>query len=160
MSFETARDHLAGFGLADRIKVDKVPTATVMQAAEALGVAPALIAKTLAFKGVEPGSAILIVAAGDARVHNGSFKAKFGIKASMLDPESTIELTGHAIGGVCPFANPEGTPVYLDESLRRFEVVYPACGSSDSSVRLTLGELETASLAKGWVNVTKIPEAG
>lgn len=158
MSFETARDHLASLGLADRIKIDDVPTATVQQAAAALGVGPELIAKTLAFKGVEPGTGILIVAAGDARVNNGSFKAQFGIKASMLDPESTIALTGHAIGGVCPFANPEGTPVYLDESLRRFEVVYPACGSSDSSVRLTLAELETASLAKGWVNVTKIPE--
>lgn len=158
MSFESARTHLEQLSLADRISVTEKVTHTVAQAAAAFGVAEQHIAKTLAFRGTEPGIGFLVVAAGDARISNSAFKQRFGVKASMLDPESVVLVTGHEIGGVCPFANPEGTEVYLDESLKRFETVYPACGSANSSVRLSLAELERASGAKEWVHVTNIPD--
>ena len=157
MSIEIARSHLLQFGLADRIREFTVSSATVALAAEALGCEPAHIAKSLTFHGAE--SPILVVAAGDAKVDNAKFKATFGLKAKMLAAEEVEVLIGHAVGGVCPFGVKEGVLVYLDESLRRFPVVYPAAGNAMSAVELSLPELERASLALGWVDVTKLPEA-
>ena len=153
MSIERARAHLKKHGLDDRIKEFEVSSATVALAAQALGCAPELIAKTLSFESGE--SAILILAAGDARIDNAKFKARFGMKAKMLAAEKVEPLIGHGIGGVCPFGVNEGIPVYLDESLRRFEYVYPAAGTSASAVYLSLEELERASESLGWVDVTK-----
>ena len=153
MSIERARAHLARHGLDDRIKEFEVSSATVALAAQALGCAPELIAKTLSFESGE--SAILILAAGDARIDNAKFKARFGMKAKMLAAEKVEPLIGHGIGGVCPFGVNEGIPVYLDESLKRFEYVYPAAGTSASAVYLSLEELERASESLGWVDVTK-----
>ena len=153
MSIERARAHLKKHGLEDRIKEFEVSSATVALAAQALGCAPELIAKTLSFEAGD--SAILILAAGDARIDNAKFKAQFGMKPKMLAAEKVEPLIGHGIGGVCPFGVNEGVPVYLDESLRRFDYVYPAAGTSASAVYLTLPELERASEYIGWVNVTK-----
>ena len=153
MSIERARAHLKKHGLDDRIKEFEVSSATVALAAQALGCAPELIAKTLSFEAGD--SAILILAAGDARIDNAKFKARFGMKAKMLGADKVEPLIGHGIGGVCPFGVNEGIPVYLDESLRRFEHVYPAAGTSSSAVYLSLEELERASEALGWVDVTK-----
>lgn len=153
MSIERARAHLKKHGLEDRIKEFEVSSATVALAAQALGCAPELIAKTLSFEAGD--SAILILAAGDARIDNAKFKARFGMKAKMLGADKVEPLIGHGIGGVCPFGVNEGIPVYLDESLRRFEHVYPAAGTSSSAVYLSLEELERASEALGWVDVTK-----
>ena len=149
---DDVRRYLEAFGWADRVQEFDVSSATVELAAKALQCEPRRIAKTLSFKG-EP--ALLVVAAGDARIDNRKFKAAFGMKAKMLSPEEVERFTGHRIGGVCPFALPEGTAVYLDASLRRFESVYPACGSANSAIRLTLKELERASRALGWVDVCK-----
>lgn len=153
MSMERARVHLAKYGLEDRIRELTESSATVALAAQALGCEPARIAKTLSFEDGE--SAILILAAGDARIDNAKFKHRFGMKAKMLGAERVEPLIGHAVGGVCPFGVNEGVPVYLDESLRRFDIVYPAAGTSASAVQLTLPELERASEAQGWVDVTK-----
>lgn len=153
MSIEKVRAYFAAVGLADRIQEFEVSSATVALAAEALHCEPARIAKTLSF--ICGDSAILIVAAGDARVDNPRFKAEFGIKARMLAPEDAVRLIGHAVGGVCPFAVNEGVPVYLDESLRRFDVVYPAAGSSNSGIGLTIPELEEHSRCARWVDVCK-----
>ena len=153
MSIERARAHLAKYGLEDRIRELTVSSATVALAAEALGCEPARIAKTLSFENGE--GAILILAAGDARIDNAKFKHRFGMKAHMLSAERVEPLIGHGVGGVCPFGVSEGIPVYLDESLRRFDVVYPAAGTAASAVYLTLSELERASEADGWVDVTK-----
>lgn len=153
MSMERARAHLAKYGLEDRIRELTESSATVALAAQALGCEPARIAKTLSFEDGE--SAILILAAGDARIDNAKFKHRFGMKAKMLGAERVEPLIGHAVGGVCPFGVNEGVPVYLDESLRRFDIVYPAAGTSASAVQLTLPELERASEAQGWVDVTK-----
>ena len=153
MSIEKVRAYFASFGMAERFQEFEVSSATVALAAEALHCEPARIAKTLSFVSGE--GAILIVAAGDAKVDNPKFKAQFGMKAKMLTPEDAVRLIGHAVGGVCPFAVNEGVPVYLDESLRRFDYVYPAAGTSASAVYLTLPELERASEYIGWVNVTK-----
>lgn len=153
MAFERAKEHLKQFGLEDRVMVFDTSSATVELAAEAVGCEPARIAKTLSFK-VEDGC-ILIVAAGDARIDNKKYKAQFHTKAKMLAFEEVEELTGHAVGGVCPFGVKEGVTVYLDESLRRFETVYPACGSSNSAAGLNLPELERASGCKAWVDVCK-----
>lgn len=155
MSFESARAHLATFGLDSDVVVSQASTHTVAEAAAAFGVEEARIAKTLAFRGVEPGTSILVVTAGDTRTHNAAFKERFGIKASMLKPEEVEPLTGHPVGGVCPFANPDVATVWLDESLRRFETVFPACGSANSSIELTPAALETVSGAAGWVSVTR-----
>lgn len=157
MSIEKVREYLKQFNREnDIIELDQ-SSATVQLAAEALGVEPERIAKTLSFKTSD--SAILVVAAGDARIDNKKFKSQFGVKAKMLSPEEVIEFTGHAIGGVCPFAitNPD-VKIYLDDSLKRFNTVYPACGSGNSAIKLTLPELENLSRASGWVDVTKIPE--
>ena len=153
MSMERARAHLARYGLEDRIRELTVSSATVALAAEALGCEPARIAKTLSFENGE--GAILILAAGDARIDNAKFKHRFGMKAHMLSAERVEPLIGHGVGGVCPFGVSDGIPVYLDESLKRFDVVYPAAGTAASAVELTLSELERASEADGWVDVTK-----
>ena len=153
MSIERARAHLAKYGLEDRIRELTVSSATVVLAAEALGCEPARIAKTLSFENGE--GAILVIAAGDARIDNAKFKHRFGMKAHMLSAERVEPLIGHGVGGVCPFGINEGIPVYLDESLKRFDIVYPAAGTAASAVMLTLSELERASEADGWVDVTK-----
>ena len=143
MSFEIAKTHLEKFGLVDRILEFEVSSATVELAAQAVGCEPARIAKTLSFK-VED-RAVLIVAAGDAKVDNGRYKNEFHTKAKMLTQEEVAELVGHQVGGVCPFGVKEGVRVFLDESLKRFEKVYPACGSANSAVGLTIPELEQCS---------------
>lgn len=153
MAFEKAKEYLKQFGLENRIMVFNTSSATVELAAEAVGCEPARIAKTLSFKVEE--RCILIVAAGDARVDNKKYKAQFHTKAKMLTFDEVEGLTGHAVGGVCPFGVKDGVKVYLDESLRRFETVYPACGSSNSAVELTLSELEQASGCEAWIDVCK-----
>ena len=153
MSIKRARAHLAKYGLEDRIRELTVSSATVALAAEALGCEPARIAKTLSFENGE--GAILVIAAGDARIDNAKFKHRFGMKAHMLSAERVEPLIGHGVGGVCPFGVNAGIPVYLDESLKRFDIVYPAAGTAASAVMLTLSELERASEADGWVDVTK-----
>ena len=153
MSIERARAHLRKHGLEDRIQEFTVSSATVALAAEALGCEPARIAKSLSFEKGE--SAILVIAAGDARIDNAKFKQRFGVKAKMLSADKVEPLIGHGIGGVCPFGVTEGIEVYLDESMKRFETVYPAAGTAASAVHLSLKELERASEALGWVDVTK-----
>lgn len=153
MSVEAVRAYLEPFGAADKIKEFTVSSATVALAAEALGCEPARIAKTLSF--LVDDAAVLIVTAGDAKVDNAKFKAEFHKKATMLAPDSVEPLTGHKIGGVCPFAVAQGARVYLDESLRRFSLVYPAAGSANSAIPLTLEELETYSCALAWIDVCK-----
>ena len=139
--------------LEDRVKEFDVSSATVELAAKAVGVEPCRIAKTLSFMTKE--GPILIVAAGDARIDNKKYKEQFHVKAKMLTPEEVIELVGHAVGGVCPFGIKEGVFVYLDESLKRFETVFPACGSSNSAIELTISELEQCSGYVAWVNISK-----
>lgn len=153
MAFEKAKEYLKQFGLENKVMEFDTSSATVELAAEAVGCEPARIAKTLSFK-IED-SCILIVAAGDARIDNKKYKAQFHTKAKMLAFEEVGELTGHAVGGVCPFGVKDGVKVYLDESLKRFEIVYPACGSSNSAVELTLPELERASGCEAWIDVCK-----
>ena len=153
MSMDKARAHLRRYGLEDRIIELADSSATVELAAQALGCAPEHIAKTLSF--VDGEGALLILAAGNARIDNGKFKARFGMKAKMLPAEQVETLVGHAVGGVCPFGVNPGVTVYLDESLRRYDVVYPAAGNDHSGVRLTVEELYRASEAQGFVDVTK-----
>ena len=153
MSMERAKAHLAKYGLEDRIQEFSESSATVLLAAERLGVEPARIAKTLSF--LVEDRAVLILAAGDVKVDNGKFKARFHTKAKMLSYEQVEELVGHSVGGVCPFGINEGVPVYLDQSLRRFETVFPAVGTAASAIELTIPELEMASEYLEWVNVTK-----
>ena len=153
MSIEKARAHLKKHGLEDRIQEFTVSSATVVLAAQALHCEPARIAKSLSFEKGE--GAMLVIAAGDARIDNPKFKQRFGMKAKMLSAEKVEPLIGHGVGGVCPFGVNEGVEIYLDESLRRFETVYPAAGTPSSAVHLTLEELERASEALGWVDVTK-----
>lgn len=154
MSIERVRAFMRERNMEDRILEFDVSSATVALAAEAVGCAPERIAKTLSF--LVDGGAVLVVAAGDARVDNPKFKAQFHTKAKMLTPEEVVNLVGHAVGGVCPFAVNEGVKVYLDESLRRFETVFPACGSSNSAIGLTLSELEQLSGGE-WIDVCKLP---
>ncbi len=143
MSFELVKNYLTERGYGDRAREFTVSSATVELAAAALGCEGARIAKTLSFK--TPEGVVLIVAAGDAKVDNHKYKEKFHTKARMLTPEEAVELVGHAVGGVCPFCVKEGVKVYLDPSLRRFDIVYPACGSPNSAVKLTPEELELLS---------------
>ena len=153
MSIERVRAYFKSYGIEDRILEFEVSSATVELAALAVGCEPGRIAKTLSFMvGEQP---ILIVAAGDARVDNAKYKAQFGKKAKMLTLDEAAELIGHAVGGVCPFGINEGVDVYLDESLKRYETVFPACGSSNSAIELTIEELEKYSGFKSWVDVTK-----
>lgn len=153
MSVERAKEHLEKYGLGDRVMEFEVSSATVELAAQAVGCAPEMIAKTLSFE--VDGGAVLIVAAGDARIDNSKYKAQFHCKAKMLAFDDVESKTGHAVGGVCPFGVNEGVKVYLDASLRRFETVYPACGSSNSAVKISLDELERASQSLGWIDVCK-----
>jgi prolyl-tRNA editing enzyme YbaK/EbsC (Cys-tRNA(Pro) deacylase) len=153
MAIEKVKAFFAQYGMESRIQEFAVSSATVELAAQALQCAPAHIAKTLSFIG--PEGALLIVAAGDARVDNAKYKAQFGIKAKMLTPDEAVSLVGHAVGGVCPFAVNAGVKVYLDVSLKRFETVYPACGSSNSAIGLTIPELEQYSGYAAWVDVCK-----
>jgi prolyl-tRNA editing enzyme YbaK/EbsC (Cys-tRNA(Pro) deacylase) len=156
MSYDKAYSHLASFGLEDRIRLFEVSSATVALAAEAVGTEPERIAKSLSFlQGEIP---VLVIAAGDAKVDNRKYKDTFHTKAKMIGFDAVESLVGHAPGGVCPFGVNEGVKVYLDESLRRFDIVYPAAGTSNSAVQLTVSELERASLAEGWVDVCTIPE--
>ncbi len=155
MTVVHVREYLRPFGRADDILEFAASSATVALAAAEVGTEPERIAKTLAVGDPEdPAKALLIVTAGDAKLHNGSFKRRFGAKPRMLSAEQVEPLTGHPVGGVCPFANPPGTRVFLDESLRRFEVVYPAAGSPNSAIGLTLADLEQLSGSQGWVDIT------
>ena len=155
MSVEHVRDYLSHFGAQDRILEFDVSSATVALAAEALGCEPGRIAKTLSFMaGEQP---MLIVFAGDARIDNRKYKDRFGCKARMMTAEEIESLTGLHFGGVCPFGIPETIDIYLDVSLKRFDPVYPACGSDNSAIEVTLAELERFSRAKGWVDVGKEP---
>ena len=154
MTIEQVKAYLTECGLGDRVQEFNVSSATVELAAQALGCDGCLIAKTMSF--LVDGQVVLVVLAGDARIDNAKFKAHFHQKAKMLSHEQVSELTGFPVGGVCPFLAPEGTKVYLDESLKRFEVVYPAAGSPSSAVKLTLEELERASKAEGWIAVSKL----
>ena len=156
MSMEKARAALRAFGVEGRVREFTVSSATVELAAAALGVDGARIAKTLSFK--KDDGCVLVVAAGDARIDNRKFKDTFGCKARMLSPDEVLALVGHPVGGVCPLGRRAGVPVYLDETLRRFVTVYPAVGSANSAIELTLDELYTFSEAAGWVDVCKLPE--
>ncbi len=153
MSIEKVREYFKSLGLADRIQEFNDSSATVELAAEALGCEPGRIAKTLAFR-IGNGCMLLVVA-GDAKVDNPKYKARFGLKAKMIAPDETETFVGHAVGGICPFAIPSGIPVFLDESLKRFDIVFPAAGSSNSGIGLTLAELERCSGAADWVDVCK-----
>lgn len=153
MSFESVKEYLKGYGLDDRAMEFSVSSASVALAAEAVGCLEKEIAKTMAFK--VDGKAVLVVMAGDSKIDNPKFKAAFKTKAVMLKGEEVEDMTGHPIGGVCPFDVKEGADVYLDVSLKRFESVYPACGSSNSAVKLSIEELERASGFKDWVDIGK-----
>lgn len=158
MAIEKVREYFKQFGIEDRILEFDVSSATVDLAAKAVGVEGARICKTLSFKDGEDGC-ILVQTAGDTKIDNRKFKDTFAQKAKMLTAEEVVEFTGHAIGGVCAFAieNPE-VRIYCDESLKRFETVFPACGSSNSAIGLTCDELYKYSNAIGWIDVCKIPE--
>ena len=153
MSMDKVKEYFRKFGMEDQILEFDVSSATVELAAQAVGCEPARICKSLSFKIDE--RTILILTAGDAKVDNKKYKAFFSAKAKMLAPNEVIERIGHAIGGVCPFAVNEGVEVYLDESMKRFDYVYPAAGSSNSAIKLTLPELEKYSGYKEWVDVCK-----
>ena len=153
MAIEKVREYFKSFGIEDRILEFEVSSATVELAAAALGCEGKRIAETLSFS--VNGEPILIVAAGDAKIANPKYKAQFGTKAAMLSYEDAEKLIGHAVGGVCPFAVNEGVLVYLDESLKRFETVFPACGSSNSAIELSIPELEKYSGFKEWIDVCK-----
>ncbi len=153
MSIENVKAYFKGYGIDERILEFDVSSATVELAAEALHCEPKRIAKTLSF--LVDGHAVLVVAAGDAKIDNPKYKAQFGTKAKMLSPQQVEELVGHAVGGVCPFAVHEDADVYLDVSLKRFETVFPACGSSNSAIEFTIPEMERYSGYLGWVDVCK-----
>lgn len=153
MSIERVKAYFNTLGIADKILEFDTSSATVALAAQALGCEEARIAKTLSFEMGE--GCILVVCAGDVKIDNSKFKATFHTKAKMLPHDVVAQLTGHAVGGVCPFAVNEDVKVYLDESLKRFETVFPAAGSSNSAIELTISELEKYSTPRGWVNVCK-----
>ena len=156
MAFEKAKAYLEGFGLGDKIIVTEHSSATVAEAAQAIGCEEAMIAKTLSF--LQEDLPVLILADGTARIDNRKYKDRFGCKAKMIPADLVESLIGHAIGGVCPFGANEGVSVYLDESLRRHEIVYPAVGDDHSGVKLTIPELEKCSGFLEWVDVCKQPE--
>lgn len=153
MSLERVKEYLKEFGAEERVLEFPVSSATVELAAQAVGCEGKQIAKTLSFE--LPQGSLLIVAAGDAKVDNHKFKETFGVKAKMLPPDQVEEKIGHRVGGVCPFGINPGVRVCLDESLKRFETVYPACGSANSAIRVTLPELETFARTRDWVDVCK-----
>lgn len=154
MAIERVRSFFKEQGIEDRIQEFEVSSATVQLAAQALNCEPCRIAKTLSFMVEE--KPILIVAAGDVKIDNSKYKAQFNTKAKMLSPEEAEMLVGHAVGGVCPFGINEGVTVYLDESLKRFETVFPACGSSNNAIELSILELEKYSHFIQWIDVTKL----
>lgn len=156
MAIEKVREYFKKFGIEDRIQEFSVSSATVELAAQALGVESARIAKSMSLRIDD--KVILVIAAGDVKIDNRKFKAQFHTKAKMLSPDEVSELIGHAVGGVCPFAVNDGVSTYLDESLRRFETVFPACGSSNSAIGLSIPELEKYSNFTQWVDVCKLPE--
>ena len=156
MAIEKVRAYFETKGVADRILEFPVSSATVDLAAAALGCEPCRIAKTLSFD--VGGRTVLIVMAGDARIDNRKFKDRFGTKAAMLRAEDAEARIGHAVGGVCPFVVNEGVEVWLDESLRRFETVFPACGSSNSAIEVTIPELEELAAPVGWIDAAKAAE--
>ena len=153
MAIEKVKAYFKEHGMEERIQEFDVSSATVELAAVALHCEPQRIAKSLSF--MVDGHAVLVVAAGDAKIDNPKYKAQFGTKAKMLSLEDAETLVGHAVGGVCPFAVNEGVDVYLDISLKRFDTVFPACGSSNSAIELTISELEEYSGYAGWVDVCK-----
>lgn len=152
MSLQKVRNYFHKWGIDGRILELPASSATVLLAAQALSVIPARIAKTLSFHCEE--GCLLIVAAGDVKIDNAKFKSRFGLKAKMLSPDDALQFTGHAVGGVCPFAvsNPQ-VKIYLDKSLQRFETVFPACGSSSSAIELSCAELEKYADSQGWIDV-------
>lgn len=154
MAIERVKAYFKQYHMEDRIQEFDVSSATVELAAAALHCEPERIAKTLSF--MVDGHAVLVVAAGDAKIDNPKYKAQFGKKAKMLSPEEAETMVGHAVGGVCPFAVNEGVAVYLDVSLQRFGTVYPACGSANSAIELTIPQLEEYSGYLQWVDVCKI----
>ena len=153
MSVEKVKEYFKQYGIKDRIEEFEVSSATVELASKALNCEPCRIAKTLSF--MVNGNPILIVTAGDVKIDNKKYKAQFGAKAKMLKADEVTQLIGYSVGGVCPFAINDGVKVYLDESLRRFQTVFPACGSSNSAIELTLPELEKYSQYVAWVDVGK-----
>ena len=157
MSIEKVRSYLKEYGFEEKIQEFDVSSATVELAAAALGCEGKRIAKSLTF--LVDGKAVMIVAAGDVKVDNRKFKDQFHQKATMLTAEQVETMIGHKVGGVCPFAGNDGVTVYLDESLKRFETVFPACGSSNSAIELTIPELEKLSGYTEWVDVCKIRQA-
>lgn len=154
MSIENAREYLKKFNTESRVLEFDVSSATVELAAKAVGCEPQRIAKSLSFKIGD--KSILIVTAGDTKIDNPKYKAKFNTKAKMLTRDELLETVGHDIGGVCPFGIKDGVDVYLDESLKRFTTVFPACGSANSAIELTIGELEKYSNFKEWIDVCTI----
>ena len=159
MSIEQVRDYLKRWNRDTDIIEMEASTATVLEAANALGVIPARIAKSISLRA--PVGAMVIVVAGDMKLDNRKYKDHFGIKPKMLSPEEALQFTGHAVGGVCPFGLPPELPVFLDVSMKRFTTVFPACGSGNSAIELTLDELNEYSKNKEWVDVCKpISEAG
>lgn len=159
MSIVKVKEYLKDFGRDCDVQEFPVSSATVELAAKALSVEPARIAKTLSFHGDQTNGCLLVVTAGDQKIDNAKFKKQFGFKAKMLGAEEVAMLTGHEVGGVCPFANPEHVTTYLDVSMQRFSTVFPAAGSSNSAIELTCEELFKYSQAKGWVDVCKEKEA-
>lgn len=153
MSITNVRKFFEKYGMEEKIQEFNGSSATVALAAEALHCEPCRIAKTLSFK--INNSPILIVTAGDAKIDNHKYKAQFGIKAKMLSSDEVLELIGHSVGGVCPFAVKDGVTVYLDDSLKRFQTVFPACGSSNSAIELTIDEMEKYSGFSEWIDVCK-----
>ena len=153
MAIDKVKEYFAGFGMEDRVQQFEESRATVELAAKAVGVEPGRIAKTLSFKVGD--DCVLVVAAGDAKIDNQKYKAFFHKKAKMLSPDEVLTLVGHAVGGVCPFAIPSDVKVYLDESMKRFTTVFPACGSSNSAIELTCDELFKYSNAIAWIDVCK-----
>lgn len=156
MAFDKAKTYLEERGFGDRVKEFEVSSATVELAAIAVGTEPARIAKSLTFM-VED-KPVMIICAGDVKIDNSKYKGMFHTKAKMLTADQVEELIGHAVGGVCPFGIKEGVSVYLDESMKRFDIIYPACGSSNSAVKLTCEELEMLSCCIGWIDVCKLME--
>lgn len=157
MAIDLVKEYFDKFNMKDKVMEFETSSATVELAAKALGTTGARIAKTLSFydKNEEEGGCILVVAAGDAKIDNKKFKTRFSQKAKMLSMEDVEKYTNHKIGGVCPFANPKSIKTYLDESLKRFDTVFPACGSSNSAIELNMEDLFKYSNALEWVDVCK-----
>lgn len=155
MAIEAVREFFRAHQMEERILTFDMSSATVELAALALQTEPAHIAKTLSFTGPDGEGCVLIVAAGDAKIDNAKYKQQFGQKAKMLTPDEVLAQTGHAVGGVCPFGIPKTVYVYTDCSLKRFETIYPACGSGNSAIPLSCDELFRLSGSLGWINVCK-----